>query len=66
MIVKDDIEKILEIIEKHEENINYKNLYDKLKLILKGINLQEELNNNSDDLQKLIDQINKNEEKGNK
>lgn len=63
MIVKEDLISIKEIIEKHEENINYKNLYDKINLLLKGIELQEELNKNSDDLQTLIDKVNKNEKK---
>ncbi len=53
MIKKEDIVSMIDIIEKHEEGVNYKTLYDKLRLILKGINLQEELNNNSDELQKL-------------
>ena len=53
MIKKEDIVSMIDIIEKHEEGVNYKSLYDKLKLILKGINLQEELNNNADELQKL-------------
>lgn len=64
MIIKDDITKMLEIIEKHEETINNKKLYDKLTLILKGINLQEELNKNSEELQKIVDK--ENEKKGNK
>lgn len=53
MIKKEDIEAMIKIIEDHEEGVNYKTLYDKLKLILKGINLQEELNQNSDELNKL-------------
>lgn len=55
MIIKEDIISMLEIIEKNEEVINYKKLYDKLTLILKGINLQDELNKNSEELQKLIE-----------
>ena len=66
MIVKDDVIAMLEIIKKHEETINYKRLNDKLELILKGINLQEELNQNGEDLQKLIDIEKENEKKGNK
>lgn len=56
MIKKEDIESIIKIIEDHEEGVNYKTLYDKLKLILKGINLQEELNKNSDELNKLTEE----------
>lgn len=66
MIVKEDIVSMLEVLENHEETINYKKLYDKLKLILKGIELQEELNKNSEDLQSLIDKVNENEKKGSK
>lgn len=66
MIVKEDILSMLEIIKKHEETINYKKLNDKLELILKGINLQEQLNQNGEDLQKLIDIEKENEKKGNK
>ena len=66
MIVKEDVISMLEIIKKHEETINYKKLNDKLELILKGINLQEELNQNSEDLQKLIEIEKENEKKGNK
>ena len=54
MITKEDLLSIKEIIDKHEENINYKTLNDKVVLLLKGIELQEELNKNSDELKELV------------
>lgn len=53
MILKEDLEAMIKIIEDHEEGVNYKKLYDKLKLIHKGITLQEELNKNADELSKM-------------
>lgn len=55
MITKEDLLSIKEIIDKHEENINYKTLNDKVVLLLKGLELQEELNKNSDELKELVD-----------
>ena len=44
MLTLEEIQKLIEIIEKHSENINCKNLYDKLKLHEKGFQLSNELN----------------------
>ena len=50
-----EIQDLIEIIEKHEENINYKDLYDKLKLNEKGFQLSKEL----EEIQKTLMEMNK-------
>ena len=50
-----EIQDLIEIIEKHEENINYKDLYDKLKLNEKGFQLSKEL----EEIQKTLMKMNK-------
>ena len=56
MITKEDLISIKEIIEFHEESINYKKLYNKVNLLLKGLELQEALNKNSDELKELVEE----------
>ena len=63
MITKEDLISIKELIDKHEENINYKTLNDKVNLLLKGLELQEELNKNSDELNKLVEKTKEKEGK---
>ena len=44
MLTLEEIQKLIEIIEKHGEDINCKDLYNKLKLHEKGFQLSNELN----------------------
>lgn len=55
MIKKEDLEIIKTIIEENNLTEAYSVLYNKVCLLLKGIALQEELNKNSDELQKLVE-----------
>lgn len=54
MLTLEEIQKLIEIIEKHEETINCKSLYDKLKLHEKGFQLSNELN----DVEKTLREMN--------
>lgn len=55
MIKKEDLEIIKSIIEENNLKEAYSVLYNKVCLLLIGIGLQEELNKNSDELQKLVE-----------
>lgn len=54
MIKKEDLEVFKIIMEENDLTKVYENVYNKVVLLLKGIALQEELNKNSDELQKLV------------
>lgn len=54
MIKKEDLIEIKEVLDKVEGKTNNKKLYQKIELLLKGIELQEELNKNSEELQELV------------
>lgn len=56
MIKKEDLVEIKEILDlsEVEGKTNHKKLYTKIELLLKGIELQEELNKNSEELQELV------------
>lgn len=57
MITKEDLKLIYELIEEtnKKEDKKFNKLYEKITLLLKGIELQELMNENSDKLQKLTD-----------